>query len=178
MVLAPSAVQEHFLTPCMLFSRREEHTVTTVLGSCVSVCLWDAERGWGGMNHYMLPLWNGEGLPTPKYGNIAIEKLIQQVIALGCRKENLVAKIFGGANVLGVEGPGTYQIGERNVTVAQELLAQHGIPIVASKVGGTSGMKILFNTRTGSVLVGMLRKTGGEPPPLPDGRPRASRTPG
>ena len=70
--------------------------MTTVLGSCVSICLWDAHARVGGINHYLLPLWNGEGLPTPKYGNIAIERLIDKVRGLGGGKK-LVAKVFGGS---------------------------------------------------------------------------------
>ncbi|MEA1973295.1 MAG: chemotaxis protein CheD, partial [Candidatus Cloacimonadota bacterium] len=55
----------------------------TVLGSCISVCIWDNKLRIGGMNHYMLPLWKRKGLATPKYGDIAIPKLIEKVINLG-----------------------------------------------------------------------------------------------
>lgn len=152
----PSNATPHInLNPCMLSAHREETEVTTLLGSCVSVCLWDPRLGYGGMNHYMLPLWNGDGLPTPKYGNVAIEKLIEKMLSFGSRREQLVAKCFGGANVLG-DTTGHMLIGERNVTLAQELLAIHRIPIVASEVGGFRGMKIIFNTRSGIVLAGRL----------------------
>ena len=57
-----------FLQPCTIFVHREEHWVSTILGSCISLCLWDPKLGAGGINHYMLPLWNGEGLPTPNTG--------------------------------------------------------------------------------------------------------------
>ncbi len=148
-------VPRHHLNPCMLVARRDELEVTTLLGSCVSVCLWDSHLACGGMNHYMLPLWNGEGLPTPKYGNVAIEKLIENLLGLGCRKEHLVAKCFGGANVLG-DTSGRTLIGDRNITLADELLAIHRIPVLAREVGGLRGMKIIFNTRTGVVLAGRL----------------------
>lgn len=143
------------LNPCMLTAHREEAEVTTLLGSCVAVCLWDPRLAYGGMNHYMLPLWNGDGLPTPKYGNVAIEKLIEKMVSFGCRKEQLVAKCFGGANVLG-DMSGPMQIGERNIVLAEEILATHHIPIVAREMGGFRGMKIIFNTRTGIVLAGRL----------------------
>jgi len=103
----------------------------------------------------MLPLWNGIGLATPKFGNVAIEKLIRKLLDLGCRKEHLVAKCFGGANVLG-DISGGMQVGERNIAVAEETLAIQGIPIVAQDTGGLRGMKIIFNTRTGVVLAGRL----------------------
>jgi chemotaxis protein CheD len=124
----------------------------------------------GGMNHFMLPLWNGEGLPTPKYGNIAIENLIRKMLNLGCAKERLLAKVFGGGNVLN-GGSGLYPVGDRNITIAEELLLQHGIRIAASDTGGTRGRKILFNTHTGTVLMARLG-TEEAPPSLPDGRPK------
>lgn len=139
----------------MLVAQRDELEVSTVLGSCVAVCLWDPQLAFGGMNHYMLPLWNGEGLPTPKYGNVAIGKLVGRMLDLGSRKERLVAKCFGGASVIR-DATGRMQIGKRNIAVAEELLEIHGIPIVASDLGGTRGLKIIFNTKSGVVLAGRL----------------------
>lgn len=155
----PGALPRHFLHPCTLFAHREAHLVTTVLGSCVAVCLWDARRGVGGMNHYMLPLWNGEGLATPRYGNIAIPRLLEKLQALGSRKEDVVAKVFGGANVLAA-AQGIFLIGDRNAALAKEQLAQLGIPIAASQTGGNQGQKILFNTGTGVVLMARIGAEG------------------
>ena len=87
-------IEQHYLYPSALFASARPHKVVTVLGSCVSVCLWDPFLRIGGINHYMLPLWNGEGLASPKYGNIAIEKLIERMLYLGSRKSNLQAKIW------------------------------------------------------------------------------------
>lgn len=135
----------------MLLASRDEVEVTTILGSCVAVCLWDSQSGCGGINHFMLPLWNGEGLPTPKYGNVAIDKLVEKMLGLGCRKEYLVAKWFGGASVIG-DAMGIMQIGERNILIAEELLAIHKIPTVGKDVGGLHGMRITFNTKSGVVM--------------------------
>lgn len=143
----------HFLFPGTLFADPQGHQVSTVLGSCVAVCLWDSVARMGGINHYMLPLWNGEGLATPKYGNIAIEKLITKVLAMGCRQEYLIAKIFGGANVMGT-GNEVFMIGDRNVMLAFQMLEEYGIPVAASDVGGRVGRKIVMHTATGAVLVG------------------------
>jgi GGDEF domain-containing protein/chemotaxis receptor (MCP) glutamine deamidase CheD len=103
----------HYLYPGGIFAADPRpHRVTTVLGSCVSVCLWDRVRGVGGINHFLLPLWNGDGLPTPRYGNIAIAALIDRMLALGCSRENLRAKLFGGAAMW--ENPnGLLAVGER-----------------------------------------------------------------
>lgn len=159
----------HHLYPCMVFWHREEHAVTTILGSCVAVCLRDPATGEGGINHYMLALWNGEGLPTPKYGNIAIENLLRRFG--GRPRERLEAKLFGGAFVLGAAS-GTFTVGDRNVAIAREMLADAGIRIAAEDVGGELGRKLIYNTRTGLALVSRLRRADGVPLALPDGRPR------
>jgi len=157
-------IPKHFLFPGTLFAAPQPHRVSTVLGSCVAVCLWDPVVRMGGINHYMLPLWNGEGLATPKYGNIAIEKLLARVVGMGCGREHLVAKVFGGANVMGT-GNEVFMIGDRNVTLAYEMLEEFGIPITASDVGGRVGRKIVMDTATGIVLVGKGRRlTEGEHP--------------
>jgi chemotaxis protein CheD len=143
----------HFLYPGTIFAEPDGYLVSTVLGSCVAVCLWDRLAHRGGMNHIMLPLWNGEGLATPKYGNIAMEKLLNKVLSLGCRRENMVAKVFGGANVTGT-GLEVFMIGDRNITLALEMLGEFRIPVVARDVGGRVGRKIIMNTETGVVLVG------------------------
>lgn len=142
----------HFLYPGTLFTSKQDSVITTILGSCVSVCIWDRVLRFGGMNHFLLPLWNGEGLQTPKYGNIAIPLLIERVLGLGGRKDNLAAKVFGGANVL--EGSnGLFNIGERNIMIAADMLQENRISVISKDVGGSSGRKVMFRTETGDVLV-------------------------
>ena len=150
-------VNKHFLFPGTIFAEPHEYLISTVLGSCVAVCLWDQVVRRGGMNHIMLPLWNGEGLATPKYGNIAMEKLLQKVLSIGCRRENLIAKVFGGANVTGT-GLEVFMIGDRNVTLSLDMLEEFRIPVIARDVGGRVGRKIIMNTETGVVLVGKGRR--------------------
>lgn len=152
------SIARHFLFPGALFAHHDEHLVTTVLGSCVAVCLLDPANGIGGINHYMLPLWNGEGLPTPKYGNIAIERLVKKMLEFGLREEKLVAKIFGGANVLAA-GPGIYSVGERNILLARQLLREHDIRVISEDVGGIRGRKVIFNTMSGEILVGKMKSS-------------------
>lgn len=147
----PAAVSRHYLYPGTLFAHREPHLVTTVLGSCVSVCLWDQTARVGGINHYLLPLWNGEGLPTPKYGNIAIAKLIEKVQALGAGSK-LIAKVFGGASMW-EKTDGLLAVGQRNIELAIEMLDQQRIPVISRDLGGPVGRKIIFNTGDGTVLL-------------------------
>jgi chemotaxis protein CheD len=157
-VCSEEPINKHFLFPGTICAESHEYLISTVLGSCVAVCLWDHIACRGGMNHFMLPLWNGEGLATPKYGNIAMEKLLAKVLSIGCRREHLVAKVFGGANVSGT-GLEVFMIGGRNITLAFEMLEELKITVVAKDVGGRVGRKIIMNTATGVVLVGKGRPT-------------------
>ncbi len=145
-------LQRHYLYPGTLFVHQRPHLVTTVLGSCVSVCLWDPVSCFGGINHYLLPLWNGEGLPTPKYGNIAIAKLIEKVKRQSKHPDKLIAKVFGGASMW-EKAEGLLAIGQRNIEFAEETLGNHQIKIISRDLGGHVGRKIIFNTLDGSVLL-------------------------
>jgi chemotaxis protein CheD len=135
-----------------LFAAKEDFVVDTILGSCVAVCLFDQRLKIGGINHYMLPMWNGEGLATPKYGNVANEVLFERMIALGSHQKDLIAKVFGGANQMGA----AMNVGERNFAVAIEQLDKWRLPIKAESLGGGIGRKIRFNTATGEVLMKFL----------------------
>jgi len=147
----------HFLYPSTLFACREPYIVNTILGSCVAVCLYDTVWKFGGINHYMLPFWNGQGLASPKFGNIAINKLLEKMLVLGSNQKNIIAKVFGGGNIL--EGSTSqFMIGDRNVAVARDMLMELKIQIVSQSVGGTLGRKIQFNIATGEVKQRMIDK--------------------
>jgi chemotaxis protein CheD len=149
-----SSVAEHFLFPSTLFASTCPHRVLTILGSCIAVCLHDPVRGVGGINHYMLPWWDGKDMPSPKFGNVAIERLVEKMLGMGCRIENLSAKIFGGANQHAL-GEGV-DISVRNTQIARRLLTEYRIPIIAESVGGYTGRKIIFQTNTSRVWMKYL----------------------
>ncbi len=148
---------QHFLYPSTLFASKDPYIVKTILGSCVAICLYDPVLKVGGINHYMLPNWSGNDLASPKYGNIAIEKLIERMVQIGSKKENLLAKIFGGGDLIAPDGSAML-IGERNIRMARIMLDDKKIPIVASSTGGRKGRKILFFTDTGEVRHKFLDK--------------------
>ncbi|MFW6226917.1 MAG: chemotaxis protein CheD [Bacteroidota bacterium] len=141
----------YFLYPSTMFCSREPHLVNTILGSCVAVCLYDPVNRTGGINHYMLPFWNGEGLASPKYGNIAIERLVEKMLSLGSKKSNLIAKVFGGGEVIDTQ-ISQFHIGERNIEIALRVLKELNIKIAGQSLGGKNGRKIQFNTETGAVM--------------------------
>jgi chemotaxis protein CheD len=147
----------HFLYPSTLFASREPYIVNTILGSCVAVCIYDTVWKFGGINHYMLPFWNGQGLASPKFGNIAINKLLEKMLSLGSNQKNIIAKVFGGGNILEA-GSSQFMIGDRNIAVAKDMLKELKIQIVSQSVGGTLGRKIQFNVITGEVKQRMIDK--------------------
>lgn len=150
---------QHFLYPSSLFASKEPYVVKTILGSCVAICLWDKRLKVGGINHYMLPHWNGNDLASPKYGNIALDKLLERMISLGSRMDDIQAKIFGGGELLDSgNGPSSIHIGERNIRVARLMLEEKKIQVVASSTGGKRGRKILFFTDSGEVRHKFLEK--------------------
>ena len=151
-------IQQHFLYPATLYASKPPAMVGTILGSCVAVCFYDPVLQIGGINHFMLPLWNGQGLPSPKYGNIAIEKLLEKMYSLGSQKYNLRAKVFGGGEVIDTNVK-QFIIGQRNINIALEMLNELIIPIVAQSLGGKLGRKIEFNTATGEVKHRFINRT-------------------
>ncbi len=149
---------QHFLYPSSLFVSREPYVIKTILGSCVAVCLWDKKLKFGGVNHYMLPNWNGNDLASPKYGNIAIDKLLERMLGLGSNIKDIQAKIFGGGELLERGTGNSTLIGERNIRVARLMLEERNIQIIASSTGGRRGRKILFFSDTGEVRHKFLEK--------------------
>lgn len=149
---------KYFLLPGAIKVSRQPMEITTLLGSCISVCLWDRSLKYGGINHYMMPFWNGTGLASPKYGNIAIEKLVKNMINLGSEKKDLIAKVFGGAAVLN-SNECIFNIGERNIEIQSSILSDVGIEVVAASVGGTLGRKLIFDTETGTVRMKFIKKS-------------------
>lgn len=150
-------IETYFLYPGTLLVSRKPHFITTLLGSCVAVCIYDRKQFFGGMNHFLLPMWNGKGLASPKYGNIAIRQLVDHMQNMGSKPKDLIAKVFGGAVVLNSQDS-VFHIGERNIHIAEQMLREIRVEIIASSTGGNSGRKIIFNTFTGEVKQKYLKK--------------------
>jgi chemotaxis protein CheD len=150
-------LENYFCYPAEVFVSDKPREIQTILGSCVALCLFNKRLSIGGLNHYLLPVWEGQGLASPKYGNVAIERLVEKMLKTS-DKADITAKIFGGANLMNLQ-ENVYRIGERNISIAEEILASYKIPITGRSVGGSYGRKILFNSSTGEVLVKYLKGT-------------------
>lgn len=142
-----------YLYAGQLFVSARPARITTILGSCLAMGVWDPVSGVGGMNHYMLPQDVGMNCSTPRYARTAIQELFAQLIAAGANLTRAQAKIFGGACVMASFQAGGMDLGTRNTTVAREYLDSARIPVVFEDVGGTRGRKVVFRTDTGTALV-------------------------
>jgi chemotaxis protein CheD len=143
--------QRSYLLPGQLYASGEPCQIRTILGSCVSICLWDERRRTGGMNHFLLPA-SREGEPASlRFGDVATEALLEKLQLLGSRPPNLVAKIFGGSSMFQNTSRSAVSLGARNVDAALALMKNAGIPVSVQETGGNQGRKIAFNTDDGVV---------------------------
>lgn len=158
---------KYYLFPSNIKVSGKHLYIHTILGSCVAVCMYDEKTGIGGMNHYMLPVWNGTGLATPKYGNIAIQRLYENMLQSGASAANIKAKVFGGANVLGYEND-FHKIGKRNIGLAFQKLEELGVEVVSYSVGGNRGRKIIFDTSDGVIRQRFIEQSRMKSMPVPE----------
>lgn len=153
-------MEKKFIHSGQLYVAARPSYIHTVLGSCVAVCIYDSKLNISGMNHYLLPLWNNDGLQSPKYGNIAIPKLIEGMEAVGCSRRDMVVKIFGGASPNDMQHVNeNMMIGKRNYQVAVDILQQYNIKIVAQDIGGIRGRKIVMDSLTGKIQLSYTQKS-------------------
>jgi chemotaxis protein methyltransferase CheR len=134
--------------------------ITTLVGSCIAVCLFDARTRIGGMNHFMLPRNPSVDKVCATYGMHAMELLINEIMKLGGDRRRLQAKVFGGGNVLGKreqDNP-VCAIGDQNIGFALKFLETDNIPIVSQDLGGFSGRQVQFLTHTGQAFVRPVQK--------------------
>jgi chemotaxis protein CheD len=138
--------------------------ITTLLGSCVAVCLHDAEARVGGMNHFLLGEPGAEQRLRPdemsRYGVHAMELLINALMTRGAARARLRARIFGGANIIA----GLGGIGSDNVAFARRFMAVEDIPIGPSDTGGTTARRVEFRPFEGQVR---SIRADDVPPPAP-----------
>lgn len=134
--------------------------VYTTLGSCISACIRDRVSGIGGMNHFMLPAaadsdgWRSTSLSAAtRYGNFAMEHLINVILKNGGRRENLEVKLFGGGRILA----NMTDVGMRNIAFARDYIATEGLRVTAEDVGDVYPRMVVYFPATGKVRVKRLR---------------------
>jgi len=135
------------------YATKKDEGIATVLGSCVTTCIYDETTGIGGMNHFLIPGdFRDEEIflsPTARFGMYAMELLMGELIKLNVDREKIKAKVFGGANINGNNS----KIGDNNIKFIKAFLGMEGIPVKSMDVGGNVARKIFFFPKTGRVLV-------------------------
>lgn len=136
--------------------------ISTVLGSCISACIRDRKMGIGGMNHFMLPLGCEDEhagkmhlTSATRYGNFAMEMLINEILKAGGMKKNMEVKLFGGGRVL--SSMSTMDIGKKNIRFVHEYLREENLQVISEDTGDVFPRKVLFFADSGKVRVKRLR---------------------
>lgn len=133
-----------------LYVTENDELISTVLGSCVAACIRDPFTRVGGMNHFMLPSDpSGNNETSMRFGFWALERLINEVLKRGGRRERLEVKIFGGGRMM----PGVRDVGKNNVDFVRNYLAAERIGVVAEDVGDTFARKLRYHPFSGKALV-------------------------
>jgi len=160
-----SELSEVYLHPGESYFARKPAIIRTILGSCVGATIWSARLGVGGLTHSQLPRCPANSYVAfnpavgRRYVDYAIRDLIRQFDQLGAMRAELQVKLFGGADVLLIDDMESSKptVGKLNCEAAIEVLRDEGFQVAASSMGGTCGLNIRFDTRTGEVR---LRRLG------------------
>lgn len=151
------------LLPGEYYVTTHQELIVTVLGSCVSACIRDTRTNIGGMNHFMLPAndsrssedsWKSTSISAAtRYGNYAMEHLINTILKYGGDRGRLEVKVFGGGRIL----TGMTDVGRRNIAFVEDYLRTEGLRVVASDLGDTCPRKVVYDPVTGKVKMKRLR---------------------
>lgn len=147
------------ILPGELYVTKIDEIITTVLGSCISACVRDPIAGVGGMNHFMLPISKDMSLlddktsSSARYGNFAMEQLINEILKNGGQRHNLEVKLFGGGRVLA----NMTNVGKRNIEFALEYVQVEGLKLIAEDIGDIYPRKVQYHPLTGKARMKKLR---------------------
>ena len=167
---APEAIKSVVLAAGEFYFGGGTTRISTLLGSCVSITLWHPRKHIGGMCHYMMTARKNENADGPgrtgaldgRYADEAFRLFLKGVEHAGTRPAEYQAKLFGGADMFGTAKGSPMNIGERNVAFGRELLAGHGITLVAEHIGGSGRRKLHFDLWSGDVWLAFPEGVGAE----------------
>ena len=147
--------------PGEFYVSAQEELITTVLGSCIAVCIHDARRHIGGMNHFMLPeplgerdSWSSTVGRAARYGSDAMEQLINAILNAGGQRGDLQLKVFGGGRVLAQ----LTDIGQRNIDFVQRYIVAEKLTLCAADLGDVYPRQVQFFPHSGRARVRLLRR--------------------
>jgi chemotaxis protein CheD len=155
------------LLPGEYYVTNADEMITTVLGSCIAACIRDCVTGIGGMNHFMLPELGKNRMSSPgdhlvgtatRYGNYAMEHLINLILRSGGKRKNLEVKLFGGGKIIPTLG----DVGERNIQFVMEYIDTEALTLISHDLGDIYPRKVNFFPKTGKVRMKKIRDLHNE----------------
>ncbi|MEY3785995.1 MAG: chemoreceptor glutamine deamidase CheD [Pseudomonadota bacterium] len=144
------------ILPGEYYVTQDDELITTVLGSCISACIRDKVLGLGGMNHFMLPVTTVDKLRqghesvvgnATRYGNFAMEHLINTILSNGGKRKNLEVKVFGGGKII----PSLTDVGLKNIEFVLDYIDMEGLLLLSQDLGDIYPRKIIYFPKTGKV---------------------------
>ncbi len=155
------------ILPGEYYVTTENELIITVLGSCIAACIRDKVTGIGGMNHFMLPETTEHKLTVgaeavvgnaTRYGNYAMEHLINMILANGGKRKNLEVKVFGGGKIIPTAG----DVGNRNIDFVLEYIDTEALKVVSKDLGDIYPRKVIFFPKTGKVRMKKIKDLHNE----------------
>ena len=149
-----------YLRPGEIYIARDEPTmVTTVLGSCISVSMFNRRLNVAAICHGLLPrcrdkkVCDGTCFEGSRYVECSIRHMLSRFLSFGIHRSEIQVKLFGGSDMFELKSPASISVGKQNIEIAMKVIGDEGLTLVSSDVGGPLGRKILFHTQTGEVLL-------------------------
>ncbi|MBU0485282.1 MAG: chemotaxis protein CheD [Proteobacteria bacterium] len=135
--------------------------ISTILGSCVAVCLYSPRKKVGAMCHGVMPN-SDQKEECARFVDCSINQMVSELVSrYGVVCSELEAKVFGGATGFdrrNQPGRQLVSIGRQNIESARRCLNEYGVPVLVEKVGGEKGCKMFFYSHTGEVLMKYLSR--------------------
>ena len=148
--------EKYHLNPGFIYVSMVPTIISTVLGSCVAVCMFDRVKKFGGMNHYLFPKISNAEKPTARYGDVSIKKLYSTFIEFGSDPSSLTAHIIGGAYL--ENNKESKVISDENIRICFHYLGELGIKIISEDTGGIMGRKLIYFSEQNEIFVAKLQK--------------------
>jgi len=155
-----------YLKPGGIYISEKPALVSTLLGSCVSVTMFNPRLKTGAICHGLLPSCRGKK-PCEKFCHEGIRFVDCSIMRMlgwfgqnGVARGEIEVKVFGGSDmIVGGDMTSKATVGQQNISMAFHILGKEMLRIAASDVGGSRGRKIIFSTLSGEVLLKHLRKS-------------------
>lgn len=145
-----------YLLPGELIVTDQRMKISTVLGSCVSVCMFYRTTQIAGMNHFILPLNNTGDPKILRYGDTSLAEMLSRMCQMGAKTNRIEAYVYGGSAMF-KKNSDTFKVGERNIQSALYFLKNNHIFIQSIETGGTTGRKVIFDTSAGIISSNVLK---------------------